>query len=55
MEAAVVRYVIVPFMGAGKILGAQKIFARFSPNLPEKILCDSFLPEFWNELKKVFM
>ena len=31
---------------AGKFLGVRRIFARISPNLPEKILCDLCLQIF---------
>jgi len=30
-------------VGVGKFLGVRKIFARISPNFPEKILWDFFL------------
>jgi len=48
--------------GAGKLLGVRKIFARISPNLYEKFLCDfclqTFSPHkdqkglFWYDLQK---
>ena len=45
-------------VGAGKFLGARRIFARFSQNVPGKhlgqILCEHFLKQtfFWDELAK---
>ena len=48
-------------VASGKFLGVQKIFARISPNLPEKILCDFCLQIsshkdredfFWYDLQK---
>jgi len=48
-------------VGAGKFLGVQRIFARISPQLPEKLLghflCERFLKQTcWDDLhKKVFI
>ena len=33
-------------VGTGKFLGLRRIFARISPNLPEKFLCDFCLQSF---------
>ena len=48
-------------VGAAKLLGVRRIFARISPKLPEKrlgnFLCEQFLKQtFWDDLhRKVFM
>jgi len=48
-------------VGAGKFWGLRRIFARISPNLPEKLLghclCEHFLKQtLWDDLqKKVFL
>ena len=36
-------------VGAGKFLGVRRIFARISPNLPEKLLCDFFPKNFLSQ------
>jgi len=44
-------------VGASKILGMRRIFARISPNLPKKLLCDFCLEIFSHkdhELKTFF-